>query len=357
MNAYASALERVLRPAVEAGEIPGATAVAGTASDRCPPVALGVRRSGGAAVTFDTRYDLASLTKVVGTLPSVLRLAGEGEVGLDDRLGRYFSNAGWFQSPSLADVTPRALLTHTAGLPSWAPLFARAPSRLTARAAVLQSEVPHPQGRVRYSDLGFMLAGMLVERVSGLRLDAFVHAHLAAPLGLDGLAYGPLRGAPVAATEDCGWRMRLLEGEVHDENAWVMDGVAGHAGLFGTADDLAGYAQAWLRRDARLAPPELLDQATTRHTPEDAPARGLGWVLSGPGGARLSHDDREPSVDWRGPHGFGHTGFTGTSLWIDPAAGTFAVLLTNRVHPHRAGGQAIGRIRRDLHRAVAEVAA
>lgn len=355
MNALHAALRRVLEPAVAGGELPSAVAVAGSSRDRCAPVALGVRRLGGPPTDAATRYDLASLTKVMATLPAVLRLLSDGALALEARVGRYFANAGWFQSPSLADVSVRDLLTHTAGLPAWTPIFAHAGTRLAGHGAVMQSPLPRPPGRVTYSDLGFMLLGLLVERVGGMRLDAFARDRVFAPLELPGLGFGPV-ASPVAATEDCGWRMRLLEGEVHDENAWSLDGVAGHAGLFGTVDDLAGYAQAWLRLDARLAAPELLREALRRQTPEGEPDRGLGWVLAGTGGARLAFDAAEPEIDWRGPRGFGHTGFTGTSLWLDPEADTFVALLTNRVHPTREAGASIGRIRRDLHRAVAEAA-
>lgn len=357
MNELGSVLRQILEPAVAAGQIPGAVAIAGTTDDACDPVVLGVRKLGGPATTADTRYDLASLSKVVATLPAVLRLISDGTLNLEDRIGRYFSNAGWLQSPSLADVPVRALLTHGSGLPAWEPIFARASQRLTGFAAVLQSPLPHPPGRVVYSDLGFMLLGMLVERISGQRLDAFVRERIFAPLGLEQLGYGPLRDTPVAATEDCGWRMRLLEGEVHDENAWSLEGVAGHAGLFGTGHELARYARAWLRADPILGDRRLLSAAVRRQTGEGEPARGLGWVLADGGGARQRGEVSEPEADWRGARGYGHTGFTGTSLWIDPAAGTFTVLLTNRVHPRREGAATIARLRRDLHRAVAEFAA
>lgn len=308
----------------------------------------GRRRDGGDPVTPDTRYDLASLTKVVATLPSVLRLVAAGELALDDTVGRFFSNAGWFQSPSLADVTVRSLLTHSAGLPAWRPLFAELSERRTALAAVLQSPVGRP-GDVVYSDLGFMLLGAIVERVAHERLDAFARRELFEPLGMAATGFGPLSGVPVAATEDCGWRDRVLEGEVHDENAVVWDGVAGHAGLFGTAEDLARYAHAWLVADPRLGSVDLQAEATRvqARTPEGA-LRGLGWALA-PAAGTVAAEEGFMGV---GAQGFGHTGFTGTSLWIDPLAGIAVVLLTNRVHPRRGPPAAIQRLRRDVHAAV-----
>ncbi len=360
LSSLRAELDAVLAPAVERGEVPSCVAVAGDAGSAIVPIAHGVRRVGGPPADADVRYDLASLTKVVSTLPAVLRLASDGRLDLDAPLKQPFPNAGWFREPSLGDRSARDLLTHVAGLPGWAPYMGIAAERRTVIGHALASELPTAHGEVVYSDLGFIVLGALVERTSGSRQDAFVREALYAPLGLadDELGYRPRRprGAarpapvPLAATEACGWRMRLLEGEVHDEAAWIMDGVAGHAGLFGTAGALARYAQAWLRRDPRLATPELLDAATRRATPRGQPARGLGWVLAADGHEGDATPD--PAADWRGPRGFGHTGFTGTSLWIDPEAGRFCVLLTNRVHPTRHGGHGVAGLRRAVHRVV-----
>jgi CubicO group peptidase (beta-lactamase class C family) len=364
--------ENVLLNAVRSGVVPGAVALASRlgssggraeattsrqaiatpdsssedgsddASEPVPrPVSFGVRRDGGPAVTGDTRYDLASLTKVVATLPSVLRLVSSGELSFDDRVGAFFSNAGWFRTPSLADATVRQLLSHTSGLPAWRTLFAEITGRRTALAAVLQTPLDQP-GKVVYSDLGFMLLGALVERISGVRFDRFVRHEVFAPLGMADTRFGPLSGVPVAATEECGWRGRLLEGEVHDENATVWDGIAGHAGLFGTATDLGRYCRAWLELDPRLGSEELLVEATAEQARgEDGARRGLGWLLAFDG-----------SFAGRKATGYGHTGFTGTSLWLEPEAESYAVLLTNRVHPHRARRQGIAELRIAFHEAL-----
>ncbi len=305
-------------------------------------VAIGVRRLGGPATDADTRYDLASLTKVVATLPSVLKLLAAGEVALDDPVGRFFSGAGLFQTPSIADVPVRALLAHASGLPAWRPLYAQPADRRAALAAVINTALPHPAGAVVYSDLGFMLLAAIVERVAHERLDAFAAREVFAPLGMHATRFGPLYGVPVAATEDCGWRDRVLEGEVHDENATVWDGVAGHAGLFGTAGDLARYAHAWLTQDERLAPAPLLAACTAEAAvAADGARRGLGWVLA-----------HEGSFGGPGARGYGHTGFTGTSIWIEPGSGHATVLLTNRVHPRRGSPAGVHALRSDLHAAV-----
>ena len=336
--------QAVLERAVEAGVTPSAVAfVSGDAR----AFSTGVIHQDGPPATSETLFDLASLTKVVAAQPSILRLISDGELALDDRVGRFFSNAGWFQAPSLADVTVRQLLTHTSGLPAWRPLFAELAERQTALAAVLQTPLENP-GRPVYSDLGFMLLGAMVERIGGERLDGFARRHVFGPLGMSRTGFGPVSGVDIAATEDCGWRGRLLQGEVHDENATVWDGVAGHAGLFGTAADLARYCTAVLERDVRLGREELLAEAITEQVRGGDGSRiGLGWQLASEGG-------------WagKGASGFGHTGFTGTSIWIEPGipgqsgAAGFAVLLTNRVHPHRGLRTGIVDLRRAFHEAV-----
>jgi CubicO group peptidase (beta-lactamase class C family) len=288
----------------------------------------------------DTRYDLASLTKVVATLPAIVRLLSDREVALDDRVGRFFSNAGWFQNPTLADVTIRQLLSHTSGLTNWRAIFAWVSTRKTFFANVLQSEVG-PAGPLVYSDLGFIVLGAIVERVAKLRQDVFCQRNLYEPLGMSETGYGPITDTLVAATEDCGWRNEVLEGVVHDENAYCADGVAGHAGLFSTVDDLATYAQAWLRLDARLGREEVL-----RETMKPAAGggsktrRGLGWMLS---------SDDFFSGSRATAAGFGHTGFTGTSLWIEPDDDWFAILLSNRVHPSRECGKKMHQLRQIFH--------
>ncbi|MBA2668124.1 MAG: beta-lactamase family protein [Trueperaceae bacterium] len=335
---HPEAAYEVLSRGVADGVVPGGVAVVVDASGPGTVAVAGVRREGGPSVTADTRYDVASLTKVMATLPSVLRLVADGRLDLDEPLAAHFSNAGWFQTPSLGDATSRQLLAHTSGISNWTPLFAQVSTRATALANVLQARVEAP-GRARYTDLGFMLLGALVERLAKCRLDQFARKAVFEPLGLFDTRFGPVQGVPVAATEECGWRGRLLEGEVHDENASVWEGVAGHAGLFSTAHDVAAYASAWLRLDDRLGPATLLRETWGLASEgEGGVRRGLGWLLAHPGvfsGAASS--------------GFGHTGFTGTSLWIDPSAGRASVLLTNRVHPHRSRGGGIAELRRRFH--------
>jgi CubicO group peptidase (beta-lactamase class C family) len=350
--------KHVLQDAIIQRELPSAVAIVGTASARELILAEGVTHYGGQAVQRETLYDLASLTKVVATLPLALRLVSDKAFRLDDTVGKFFSNAGWSQNPSLANVRIRDLLTHMSGLPAWKPLFAWVSERHTAIANILQTSLEHP-GKVVYSDLGFILLGAILERVSGKRQDVLAK-ELFVGLELPHTHYRPVKFPELAqrktakentskenitATENCGWRGHLLRGEVHDENAFVMNGVAGHAGLFGTADDVATYAQAWLNADNKLACETILHEAKTMQLEQNGHRRGLGWVLKGENSFAGKHATLE---------GFGHTGFTGTSLWLEPTANWFAVLLTNRVHPTRQHGQNIHTIRQAFHTAVAE---
>lgn len=338
----------LLERAVAARVTPGAVLQVSTRSGDGAALAVGERSYGGAAVGLDTRYDLASLTKVVACLPSLLTLLEAGEVSLDDTVSRYFANAGWFQEePNLSQVTLEELVTHSSGLPAWTPLFAWVSERLTATANVLQTKLSGVRGNYDYSDLGVMVLGAIIERVIGERLDAVAERVAYRPLGMADTGFGPLaEGANVAATEDDGWRGRLLQGEVHDENAWAMNGVAAHAGLFGTAADVTRYARAWLLNDAPFAGSQWLAEATRDRSNGSGPPRGILWRLN--------------SSTWKlgdtlSRAAYGHTGFTGTSLVVEPEQGWTCVLLTNRVHPRRGETEGIIRLRRDVHALVVDV--
>lgn len=344
MNASSSELVDLLADAVKKGDIPGAVAVYGSSTEVSPFMHAGVRRYGGEAVNEETHYDLASLSKVVATLPAITKLISEGELRLEDTVARFFSNAGWFQSPSLGQTSIRELLTHSSGLAAWRPLFAWISERQTGLANVLQSGLEHPKGSFVYSDLGFITLGAIIERISKQRQDQFVKEQIFAPLGMSTIGYGPISKENVAATEDCGWRNEVLEGTVHDENAYCLGQIAGHAGLFGRAQDLALYAQAWLRLDPILGKEEVLLETQKEYIHQDGIRRGLGWALKG---------DNSFAGSLATDLGYGHTGFTGTSLWLEPKANWFAVLLTNRVHPSRHSGAAIQGIRQTFHDAVA----
>lgn len=344
-SSFATAAAALLQRAIEERVTPGAvlhvvTREPGPAAGGTTIVA-GSRTYEGPAVSAETRYDLASLTKVVGCLPLLLQLLDAGEIDLGDSVERFFSNAGWFQEPSLGRTRVEELALHSSGLPAWTPLFAWVNDRRTALANVLQTALAGEPGRYDYSDLGVMVLGAIIERVTGERLDALLEREVCKPLGMTATGYGPLNAAAdVAATEDDGWRGRLLQGEVHDENASVFGGVAAHAGLFGTAADLGRYAGAWLRLDAPFASREWLECATLDRSQGSGPPRGLLWRLN--------------SADWIGGSAlsaaaYGHTGYTGTSVVVEPQQGWACVLLTNRVHPRRGSAAGIAALRREVH--------
>ena len=293
----------------------------------------------------DTVFDLASLTKVVATTPVILRLAEMGELSLDDPVSLYFPA---FSEGSKKRVTISHLLTHTSGLPAYAPLYSLLGHREDVYGYIAGLDLEYEPGtKVVYSDLGFILLGRIAELVADKPLDELARELVFEPLGMRETAYNPpleLRER-AAATEYCRLRGRILRGEVHDENAWFMGGVAGHAGLFSTARDLALYAQMWLNKGsltARVLSPATVELATRNHTQGLNECRGLGWALN----------CRPCSCgDFMSPRAYGHTGFTGTSLWIDPAYELSVTLLTNRVHPTREN-QCLLRARRLIHNAV-----
>lgn len=340
-----AAVADALDAAVADGTVPGGVVLVGGADHVWEPVVAGVRRYGGERVTPDTRYDLASLTKVVGCLSALLHLLEAGALTLDAPVRSFFSNAGWFQEPSLGDVRVEALATHVSGLPAWRALFAQVTGRRMGLASVLQTPLEGPSGRFRYSDLGVIVLTAVLERVAGERIDALLAREVFAPLGMDRTGYGPLApGLPVAATEDDGLRGGVLQGIVHDENAWALEGVSGHAGLFAPAADVLALGRAWLRLRVPFASQDTLRSALRDRSGGDGPRRGLLWRL------------REPDAFF-GPEttqeAFGHTGFTGTSLVVEPRQGWAVALLTNRVHPTRDAGAGIDALRSRVHGLVA----
>jgi CubicO group peptidase (beta-lactamase class C family) len=315
-----------------------------------------------APMTVDTLFDLASLTKVAATLPLILRLVADGGIGLDQPLGTLLPEFG--STGPKAGVTIARLLTHAAGLRAWLPALPHAAGERAYMFALAQSQpVWEPGTRVVYSDLGFILLGAVLQRVTGDTLDARATAQIFAPLGMTDTMFRPPRSlvGRIAATghrpllpasgpllsalaEDGGImaesgpsRNTLIRGDVHDDHAWYgFGGIAGHAGLFGTAMDLFRYGQMWLDGGVldgvRILPEEMVSEATTNHTCFAIPgeARGYGWRLPLPPGVSPTTPEACRKMSrWA----FGHTGFTGTSLWIDPERDLVVVLLTNRVHP------------------------
>lgn len=275
-----------------------------------------------------TVYDLASLTKVVALVTMVMFAVNERRIDLDAPIQHYVPA---FTGPGKDRVTVRLLLAHASGLPSIRLLYREASSRAAAFALVDSTRLKYPPGTEEtYSDLGAIVLTQAVEAVYGERLDSLAERRVFQPLGMTSTRFLPPADWQdrIAPTELEPWRGRVLRGEVHDENAALMDGVSGHAGLFSSADDLLKFAE-WFLSPSGGPPvrPSVLHEFTRRQNIVLGSTRALGWDMpsseNSSAGTRLSRNS------------FGHTGFTGTSLWIDPEQHVAIVLLSNRVNPTR----------------------
>ena len=336
----------VLIRALSDSAFPGAYAAVGTADGVITDYGVGrLDVADASRPSATTIWDLASLTKVVGTTSAMIQLVGSGRVALDSPVVRYLP--AW-RAPGAARITVRHLLSHTSGMPAWRALYKEAATPEEAEQQLFATSPDTVPGvRYVYSDLGFILLGKLVERVSGERLAQYDSAHLFSPLVMTDTRYLPptVLLPRIAPTEQDPWRQRKVRGEVHDENAVRLGGVSGHAGLFSTGQDLSRFARMYLHYGT-LEGVRVFDSATvtvfTRLQDSTISRRALGWETPTGGnsaGTRLSST------------AFGHTGFTGTSLWMDPEQGVFVLLLTNRVNPTRENRK-IGAVRTSLANAV-----
>jgi CubicO group peptidase (beta-lactamase class C family) len=263
-------------------------------------------------------FDLASVTKVF-VATALLRLVAQGLLSLDDPVYKHLPH---FTGAGKRAVTVWHLLTHSSGLPSLVRLFGPEAVPGDPWQAIFSLPLERPPGEaVVYSDVGAMLLGHLVAEISRRPLELSLRELVLGPLGLNDVSFGPR--AKAAATELDVWRGRRIRGEVHDENAAALGGVAGHAGLFGSAESVAALARAFLRPDVEFLPPELARKATHEQAAWGDERRGLGWDLRSP-------DLASPEAVFSSTT-YGHYGFTGTSVWADPRRDLITVLLTNRV--------------------------
>jgi len=370
-----SRVEQEMAHAVQRGVFPGAVLLVREGTHVFYLRAFGYRQIEPSRATMaeDTIFDLSSLTKPLATTTAVMLLVRDGKLRLDDRVTRFLHNFGVYGK---THVTIRHLLSHSSGLAAWRPFFKDIQQiekrgekvnflgSSTAKEYVYQAigreKQESPAGsKAVYSDLGFILLGALVEMASGATLDRFYQERIVRPLGLRATSFIDLgmvrsrRIVPVtemiAATERCPWRKRVLCGEVHDDNAWAMGGVAGHAGLFANAadvDTLAGRLLACLRGRDDFLPQEIVREFWTKDETVADSTWALGWDTPTPGsssaGTRMSRN------------AVGHLGFTGTSIWIDLERDLRVTLLTNRTHPKR-DNERIREARPRIHDAVLEV--
>ncbi len=336
----AAVFDSAVEDGIRGGVYPGAALVVGT-HERIL-LAKGYGRLTWSArspsVSVDsTFWDLASLTKVAATTPALMLLVERGKVGLDTPVVRYLHE---FNSPGTGGITVRHLLTHTSGLRGTLPLK-DAPDSATALMMVLTTvPVVPPGSRMVYSDLNAILLGEIVRRVSGLPLDMFVTREVYKPLALDqAMLFRPPKKLEPRIAPTGLWHGHPIAGVVNDPNAARLGGVAGHAGLFATAQGLARFAQFMLNKgtapgDGRIVKRETVEQFTLIAVParRGVSARTLGWE------ALPTGEETSSAGTVFGPHSYGHTGWTGTSLWIDPDRDVFVLLLTNRAFDPRTRG-------------------
>jgi uncharacterized protein YbbC (DUF1343 family)/CubicO group peptidase (beta-lactamase class C family) len=335
-----SAVDSAARDAVQSGEVPGAVVLVGRGNDTLFLRAYGSRRliPDPAPMTADTIFDIASLTKPFGTTLAVLGLAERGVLKLDAPVSRYLPE---FRKAAFAQVTIHRLLTHTAGFQAIPPPGSVKSGAADTMKAFARLPLDYPPGTgTQYSDMGFIVLGEVVRRVSGQPLDRYLERTVFKPLGLRDTAFNPPASwrDRIAPTEWASGRMLL--GEVHDPRARLLGGVAGHAGMFSTAADLARLCRVLLAGGA-LNGPRVLKAATidtmwTRST-DGSGSRALGWDISS-----VFARSMLPFFPTESPM---HTGFTGTSVMIEPRSGTYVILLTNRVHPNGGGAAKIRELR------------
>jgi CubicO group peptidase (beta-lactamase class C family) len=303
----------------------------------------------------DTIFDLASVTKVVATTAVAMLLHERGQLPLDIPLGHFLpdfvARSPRHQQATREAVTLLMLLAHSSGLPAYEKLFEVAGSRdELVRAALTTRLVAAPGARAEYSDVGFILLGEVLARQAGMALDLFARQEIFTPLGMTHTRFNPpAEWKPeIPPTEDDRtFRKRVIQGEVNDENASVMGGVAGHAGVFAPAIDIARFAECMLRGGAPILKPETVRLFTRRAESPTGSSRALGWDTPSPPASSGTHFSAAS---------FGHLGFTGTSLWIDSTRQLSVTLLTNRTWPNRMS-QAIRQVRPLVHDAIVEALA
>ncbi|MFZ0322399.1 MAG: exo-beta-N-acetylmuramidase NamZ domain-containing protein [Candidatus Sulfotelmatobacter sp.] len=327
------AVDAVIQQAIHENTIPGAVLVVGHNGHVVYRKAYGNRalEPRHELMTLDTIFDLASLTKVIATTPAIMQLDEQGKIRLNDPVAEYLPE---FAANGKNDISVRQLLTHYSGLEPDVDLKTPWQGKETAyRMAFADAPQDPPGSRFSYSDVNFIVLGALVEKISGEGFDEYCARHIFAPLKMTHTRFiPPTAWRPKIAPTQYDENNHMLRGIVHDPTARRMSGVAGHAGLFSTADDLAKFAQALLNGGGGILSPLSVEKMTRPEQPPSAPVlRGFGWDIDSPFSS--NRGDLLPVGS------YGHTGFTGTSLWIDPITQTYIILLTNAVHPR--GGNAI----------------
>lgn len=354
-------ISALLSDRIEARDFPSAVYVVAERGRAVFAGALGdaARDPEKRAATLETIYDLASLTKPLVTGLLCARLVERGALNIDNRVAEYLPE---FNQGNKGEISINQLLTHSSGLPAWRPIYLLAKDKGDALTAIAEQPLEYPPGeRVVYSDLGFIVLGLLLQRVRGASLAELAQDEIFAPLKLDHTFFNPSAAmrTGVAACETgnayerdmcerdfpgqtyAGWRSEIIWGEVHDGNAHFLGGAAGHAGLFSTAEDTLRIANQFIRESSQLLTAETCRLFRQNMTEGLNEARSFGWQLAATkdstAGANLP------------PDAFGHTGFTGTSCWIDAERQRVFILLTNRTHARKLPFANINAVRREFH--------
>lgn len=328
-----SKLDTIVKQAIRDSAFPGAQLIVVKDGVIAYSRAFGTQTYEISARSIDngTLFDLASVSKVIGTTAAAMKLYDQGKLQLDARVGKYLPQ---FTTGKKAEITVRHLLTHRAGFPPFKRFFLTCKTAAEALDSVLATGlIWNPGDTTVYSDIGMITMGKVIEKIAGMPQDQFLEREFYGPLGMKNTMYNPPKDMwdNVAPTEiDTLWRKSLVRGIVHDENACILGGVAGHAGLFSTASDLAIFTQLLLNKGTYAGVRYLTESTvvafTGRHLAGED--RYLGWDMKSPTGSSAG--------SLFSPTSFGHTGFTGTSVWVDPERRISVILLTNRVHPTRA---------------------
>jgi uncharacterized protein YbbC (DUF1343 family)/CubicO group peptidase (beta-lactamase class C family) len=339
-------ISEAVENAIHDGEIPGAVILIGNKDSIIYRKSFGYRSilPQKIQMTPDTIFDLSSLTKVIATTTAVMQLFEKGKLRLEDPVSLYWPE---FKANGKEKITIRELLTHYSGLNTGLNLKTKWSGYNTALKKIIDEKPVSPPGtRFIYSDINFIILGELVQRISGQKLDKYCAEHIFKPLGMNDTVFNPSSSlrSRIAPTQYQSQSKKMILGVVHDPTAYRMGGVTGHAGLFSTAGDLAIFAQMLLNKGSytgiEILSPLTVEKMTIPQTPPNSMvSRGLGWDIDSPFSSNRGELFPVGS--------YGHTGFTGTSIWMDPVSGIYVILLTNRVHPYGTG---------DVRRLRAEIA-
>lgn len=332
------AIDRMIEEAIENGAFPSACVAIGRGDRVYHTVCRGVTHmENGVPVNEDTLYDMASLTKVMGPTMVLLQAIEQGKITLEDTLKDYFENV----PEDKKDITVRRLMTHTAALNPSIPLYERCKEPEDAVRVILDAPLEGEIGKApRYSCMSYVLLAGILEKAYGKKLDVLCKEMVFDKLGMTSTGYCPEYSENIAATEVDKETGKAWQGIVHDENARYLRGVSGNAGIFSTLKDCEKFAMMLAQMGKGLLGKAMMEKAIRNYTPGYDANRGLGFHLSGLEGSYFGDVFPDES--------FGHTGFTGTSMAVDPHTGIFVVILANRVHPTRENF-GMFRVRRALH--------